>query len=438
MSGIGHEIVLGTLLAHRDLLPAPARTVIPRAIANPDEAITLPAQAAVQLLKAGEDDVAEPSWGVLGRLLQEENFLNVRRMMIFQTKVLGVDSSDYLKDVMPLIADHPCRPYIEAMAIAPGTQRERLAELIKQWRPTDVEMTEVEVVDKFGLLAKPSNLPNESWLRLLEDRRDMLDHDLWLESCRFKDPAIPLLRREFSPDCHWAAAAVISEGWKTIRPNLSEWEKRYADHPDVCASLGYVYIAINKPEDAIRNLQASLQKGPDVSSYTKLANLYLRQGNEAKWLATFKECLSKEDYGLTHAQIEDQIAKHFMAKGEYETALPYTEAAAQSWAGWAMTTAADCQTALGHWDEAEQWHMRVAERYDDPITWYFWCQRPGMAIAIRRLRRSKRWRRGGPGTKDLPFGEITSPKATWRTLCWPSRKTWRNSTTGNFQPSLPH
>jgi hypothetical protein len=71
------------------------------------------------------------------------------------------------------------------------------------------------------------------------------------------------------------------------------------------------------------------------------------------------------------------IARHYIDRGDYQTALPYANAAAESWAGWAMNVAAECESRLAHWEAADAWYQRVAERYDEVMPWYIWCRTSG-------------------------------------------------------------
>ena len=68
-----------------------------------------------------------------------------------------------------------------------------------------------------------------------------------------------------------------------------------------------------------------------------------------------------------------------MERKEWNKALPYAQAAGESWAQWAMACAARCAEGAALWDQAELWHMRNAERYRESSfpDWYFFCKRSG-------------------------------------------------------------
>jgi len=68
-----------------------------------------------------------------------------------------------------------------------------------------------------------------------------------------------------------------------------------------------------------------------------------------------------------------------MSKKDFKRAQPYADAAAQTWAEWAMVCATNCHEGIGHWEQAETWAQRVSERYGPRATsfWFFWCKRTG-------------------------------------------------------------
>lgn len=391
LSSAGHQIIEAMLVTHRGFLPPAAADAIPQARPDPATAMTFPARVCDALLKSGDADMAEPSWGVLARLVQESSFMAVRRTMNYQIVKMGWDPSDYLNAAMPLIADHPYRAYIEAMPIKGGTQLDKMRQLNAQLKFVDIEPTELPVVQFFRATDKPSNVANENWTGLIQFHADGIDRDLYLQSSTSGNWFRALLRLNSSPDCPWAIAGMIKNAWPQVSAHADDWEKRYASHPDVRAAFALTYQKLNRLDDAIRNYNEYLRNAPELWAYNDLAIIYLAQGKEDQWLATLKDCLNQPDYGLTHAAVQNLIAKHFMQKGDYKRAAPYADEAAQTWAGWAMLTAADCHTAQGEWDQAEQWLQNNSERYDDPFTWYFWCQRTGKghlaeaSEAVKRL-----------------------------------------------------
>ena len=183
-------------------------------------------------------------------------------------------------------------------------------------------------------------------------------------------------------------AVLIENNWPAVENHAEQWETEYGHHARVMAAFARRYSALERYEDAERFLKAYIDVAPDRWAHELLAEIYLKQGNTDDWLRIMKGFLQEEDYALDHAKVRVAIADHFMAIGDFETALPYAVAAAQSWANWAMRCAVQCYEGLGEWADAEVWMRRIAERYaSSGLDWYLWCKRTGRGdvAAARRL-----------------------------------------------------
>jgi tetratricopeptide (TPR) repeat protein len=146
----------------------------------------------------------------------------------------------------------------------------------------------------------------------------------------------------------------------------------------VFLAVGRRALADNRLADAEPALRKAAELAPDYATYKLLADVHRRRGETDKWLATLESFLKQPDPGLYHAQIRVEIANHFMAQKDFKKAHPYAEAAAETWAAWAMLCACRCADGLEEWDKAEEWAKRVSGRYDDAThVWYFWCLRTG-------------------------------------------------------------
>ena len=146
-------------------------------------------------------------------------------------------------------------------------------------------------------------------------------------------------------------------------------------------------------------------ESPEDWAYERLARNYREQGDDVRWLATLDQYLAAgEDHGLDHAKVRVEIADYYMAKGRWAKAQPYAEAAAQTWAAWAMQCAMRCYEGMKDWDRAELWARRLSERYPQSSVraWLKFCKRTGHGDiaggagprrAVRRGRRRTRGRR---------------------------------------------
>src|SRR5262249_41951141 len=126
------------------------------------------------------------------------------------------------------------------------------------------------------------------------------------------------------------------------------------------------------------------------------------------WLDTLDEALKRPDYGLAHSRIENTIAWHFLREREPTAALPHAEAAAQSYAAWALLTAATTYECLQQFEKAETVYRATSERYvgsGSGLCWYFFCCRTGKGdmVAARQLAATSV---DDPNTKVNPFDVI--------------------------------
>lgn len=380
----GHELSVDGPLVLADLLSSHLHQLeglpaLVKAVAPPQPvAYTQPATcAAVEqaFVDAGDSDSAEPSWAALGRMLQEESFLQVYQRAQFMAIKWGVDRSGFLAAADPLIAHHPYADFVRAMKYDPYRQQARIRQAIAGMKVVDGRFTMIDIYLWSGTANDPSSEPGMPNGAILARHSDCMPGDL-MEQYKVTPANLSIIDalEQVSPYSPQAAAIRVNTDWNSIAPNAEAWEKKFGNHPDVQAALARKYIALKKDDDAMRNLKKYIETAPDEWAYEAIANIQLRRGDEAAWLDTLKEYLTKPDYGLTHTQVRVVIAKHYMAKGDYKTAQPWAEEAAQSWAQWAMQTAERCDTHLGQWDKAETWVRRECERYGTPLKWYFWCR----------------------------------------------------------------
>jgi uncharacterized protein HemY len=158
-----------------------------------------------------------------------------------------------------------------------------------------------------------------------------------------------------SPYAPMARASRVMFDWKSAAPNAAQWEKE-AQHPEVFVALGRRAIADKRHADAERAFNRAIELSPEP----------------------LERFLKEPDPGLRHARVRVDIAEHLMAKKDYKSAEPYANAAAETYAAWAMLCAAKCAEGLADFATAEQWVQRVAERYDESNhVWFYWCLRTG-------------------------------------------------------------
>ncbi|HKB03639.1 MAG TPA: hypothetical protein VKD90_15555, partial [Gemmataceae bacterium] len=287
--------------------------------------------------------------------------------------------------------DHPYRDYLVAFSVDSQRQAEAYRALLQgvplmdlgpSARPLVTAMTTIDGADKS---------PGREAARRLTRGLDATSDDL-AEILRTRAPeARPAVARQFlevSPHSPQPVVALIENDWEGVKDKAATWEKQYAGSASVLAALGKKYASLKQYTDAERCLRAHVRLSPDRAGYQALAGVFKDQGNTDRWKETLDDYLKTEDSGLAHAGVRVELARHFMARKEFDKAKPYADAAAETAAAWAMLCAADVYEGLKDWETAEKWVRETAEHYETSRqTWLFWCVRTGKGdlAAARRL-----------------------------------------------------
>jgi tetratricopeptide (TPR) repeat protein len=314
----------------------------------------------------------EPSWTLLARMMQEERFDQVCLHLDFVKFTLAADPSDAVPGVLPLVADHPYKLYVETFA-DPKRDLGELVEMFERlplnqfdWRSPCVVRAgysvSKEVGFKIGTAAKR--------------HVDLLYHDhsmqmQWSNEGDFV--RLPMI----SPYSPMARAAMAQQPRPTVVDNADALEKE-AQHPAVLQGLAKQYLQLKRYADAQRCLRRAVELSPEADLYRQLAQAYLEDKKTDEWLAALEGSLKHEDPGLEHARTRVTIADELMHRGDFKRALPYAEAAAGTFSEWGLRCAGLCYEGVGEWKKAEEQMKSIAGRYDDAYhEWFFWCARTG-------------------------------------------------------------
>ncbi len=132
-------------------------------------------------------------------------------------------------------------------------------------------------------------------------------------------------------------AVTIRDDWDHAQDQATGWEAQMGDQPTVALALSEKYIELKQWADAERCLKRYIAISPDLAGYQRLAGVYRSQNEDDLWLKTLQQYLdTAPNYDLSHAHVQVTIANYYMDKGQFDKALPYADAAAQTGAEWAM------------------------------------------------------------------------------------------------------
>jgi tetratricopeptide (TPR) repeat protein len=330
---------------------------------------------AERLDKAGAPgtDAGEPSWAVLGHMLRETRFVQVFRRLHF----MKVPVDAYWNEVHLDVAGHRYRPYLETLALAPHDTAESFPLFAGKLDLTEIETTESPMNTAVWFL--PSERAKAPWNIAKAHQDGTAEIAISLADAQDQDK-LPIARDllQASPYHPYARNVLIARDWEHVKDQVATWRKEAGDSPALLAALGTHYSATKEYDDAQRALARYIELSPDLWAYRLLAANFKDQSNTQRWQETLDAFLNTvEDLGLDHAQVRVEIADYYMGLKDWDKARPYAEAAAQTWAEWAMNCAARCAEGEKNWERAEAWYSRVTERYANNswAVWYFFCKR---------------------------------------------------------------
>jgi tetratricopeptide (TPR) repeat protein len=394
VAGVGY-LHMTTVASYRTLIEAiyqelPDLPGLPPGIrqqildARPRSADVQPrAQLVTALVQAGQDDQLEPSWEVLARFIEETFFVHTFRRAVFLAFQWGVGFDQTMalaREAKGLVGDHPYYPVL--LVLGQWPDQAAVQRHLSKIPFRDLSLASHDFLQRTNDLFKTGQ-DRTPWAEMVAHHDNTaadLERYVSFYLQQANQPELHFARRLLgvSPHCPVAMAKLVADDWDNVQAQIPQWEQSHGTHPTFAAAMARHYTKAENLEMAQRMWENVLAVAPDYHAFRSLAEVHLQQGDETRWLEVMEQSLETEDYGLQHAQARVRIAEHFMSKGEHARALPYAEAAAETWAGWAMATAARCNDALRNYDRAELWMRRSLERYGgNGVEYYAWCKRTG-------------------------------------------------------------
>lgn len=366
-----------------------------------DKSVELEYKSRGQLLKLlreqsrVEHDRHEPSLGVLATLVQEESFVlaveradEVDREIDYDDR--GRGRREFRNFVLPLVADHPLRPWLERELEPSAAARESRSQdlLDAKLDRSDAHYMLYHLVweSEIGPGAPPpteSADPKKKWDAAVLAHTDDTYRDLVmaLETPHLSpQPAVVARRLEqVSPHSPMAAAAMIRHDWPAAKSRAAAWETRFKQQLDVQGALARQYLAAKDVPAARRCLQQYVQLSPESWGYRALAGTYLSQGDRRRWLETLEEYLHRGDDEFHSGAVRREIAEYFLETGDDQRAIEYAKRAVEEGDSGAYLIAAQAYERLQNWLLAEH-HYTQAGRdsvFSSGLEWYSFCRRTG-------------------------------------------------------------
>lgn len=356
-------------------------------------------QALTAASALGQDDDGL-SWSAVAALVRETRFAQVFRRLEFMLFRWSVPVGEFWEEAQPWVADHPYYGFlaihtkltpdevkaagkavtakidVSALAVGPTvrlvTYIDGLEENRATRRGTRLTVAHGDLVYRDVRIALG---PIATRPLVIGQKSVVLGAKVGPSVERQVALARQLL--EVSPHSTFARAALIELDWDKVRNQAADWEK--TQDSDVLGYLGRRYLELGRLEDGQRCLGKYLEKCPEHWAFLAMADSYKHQNDDARWLATLEKFLELPSLGLEQARVQVDIATYYRQKKDKDKALDYAEAAAETWAEWAMRLACACNEDVQNWERAEMWVRRVSERYPSAAKeWQRWCERTGM------------------------------------------------------------
>lgn len=338
-----------------------------------------------------EDDREEFSWRILGRMLQETEFIQLWRRVYFMRYQWAVPTEEFIDAIAKVATGHRYRPLIELCSTDARRWQAAAEKLVDR-----MELEELDFIQQGAFEKALGRTWQSRWTEqyVAAERRPILHADdvcrdllqqLEKENWSASNGVVERLLKvsSGSPD---AAATQLRQRRNPTAEQIAELEKKFPYSPQVWKALSET---VGDVELQRRVLQTYIKLSPDMWAYQRLANQFRKQGKMDEWKATLDECLEQPAFGLEHANLRVQIANYYMDRLEWEKAKPYAEEAAESWAEWAMLCAIRCYRGLGDDENEGVWRTRVAERYpktSHSLDLYVWSRRTGLGDADQLFR----------------------------------------------------
>jgi tetratricopeptide (TPR) repeat protein len=328
---------------------------------------------------APDTDPGEPSWGALAHMIRETRFVQVFRRLQFMKGLWSVPVDEFWNEVHLDVAGHRYRPYLETLALAPRDTAESFPRFAEQLDLAEIETSESPMNRALWNLPLPR--ARAAWGLATAHEDETAEMAVSISEAGDENKVeIARALLKVSPYHPFARATLVVRDWDHVKDQVATWRKQSGEWPAFLAALGQHHTAAGEFDAAQVALARYIELSPDAWAYETLAANFKAQGNLLRWQETLDEFLKNvEDLGLDHARVRVQIADYFMGLKQWDKARPYAEAAAQTWAEWAMNCAARCAEGEKDWEQAEAWYSRVTERYASSAwaVWYFFCKRTG-------------------------------------------------------------
>ena len=352
------------------------------------EAYSTPLQLVAELarrLRAVDrvESTEEPSWGMLGSLLQDEVFVMTVSWLHAATSGVQVSLTETIDELLPGVADHPFAAYIESFEVDRKRDFGRYVQILDKLEIVDPPIHMTRFIHNMKGVSTPRYgslgdyvVQHGGMEYTFQSMRQRINYGFpTVEAQRGFADALA----QVSPDAPLLARVQLAFANAPAADDMAELEKKNWDDAALMEQLGGKYETAKRFDDAKRAYGRALELAPTTERCLLLGLLYWREDDLKSWQETLEAFLDTPDTGLGHARVHSELAKGLMLMQRWKEAEPHAVAAAESMSAWGLQTASECYEGLKQWDKSEDYIRLAAENYGGAswAEWYFWCRRTG-------------------------------------------------------------
>jgi tetratricopeptide (TPR) repeat protein len=327
-------------------------------------------------------DRGEPSLSALGHHLDEMHYIQTLHLVNFLVNALSAPADQEIAAFVPLCTGHPDGAYLAAFSGKKTDLQPTAKALTKSVQLFAVRGNEQGMLKWIYAVTRDSR--TQKWSQIATQHIDLVygDQIEYVRSLPNQKKTLPMslpyLQQllQISDKLPSAIALRIDRDWPHAEKDAQNYEHKYAHEPLVTDALAERYFELKRYGDAERCAKLELETAPSYAAYRLLAKVYKSKGDRTQWKAALDRAITLPDEGLERATIQNEIALDLLRHKQFKEAVVYADAAAESYSGWSMMTAARCHERLGEWTKSEKLVRATAERYEGHMPeWMYWCHR---------------------------------------------------------------
>lgn len=328
------------------------------------------------------------SWSVLGRLIQEEEFVQAVRVLAVSMFATESSKEDLVNQLLPSVSEHRYADYIRSYSYYVDIQTEQCWELLKNLKVRDPSWKMSSMIKRYNRCAGhvDPELATKFW-RSVGRNFTTVDYNLHAfphgpigreDSKKY----FAMIGRHFTTFTKFSEAGLRTCICNAIDPDqeqLKGWEENIKNDSVAFQYLGQQYQGLNLNADAERCLKKSVNLLPSLINVKTLAQHYYDQKDYKNWERAYVDYLETDPIGLRGVMVQRNLADGFMGQDLYQKALPHARIAAKSYATPALQTVSNLTGRLALWEESERWAKALSASYPSHYGhyWYLWCRRTG-------------------------------------------------------------